>query len=169
MHRLLYRQLKRFLGVDDPAQVQPLLDDLLLLAARPDVAPATSVALAGLGGLMQAVQAAYEQSDRDLGLRARSLELSSSELAEANQRLRRDLAVRQQAIDSLRQTANHLLEDGGLPPIDPEDSSLDTLATLMSDLVRERETNLLRLHARAAPGRRSGSRPLRHLWLGRSG
>ena len=93
MHRLLYRQLKRFLGVDDPAQVQPLLDDLLLLAARPDVAPATSVALAGLGGLMQAVQAAYEQSDRDLGLRARSLELSSSELAEANQRLRRDLVT----------------------------------------------------------------------------
>ena len=39
MHRLLYRQLKRFLGVDDPAQVQPLLDDLLLLSARPHVAP----------------------------------------------------------------------------------------------------------------------------------
>lgn len=146
MHRLLYRQLKRYLGVETPEQVRPVLDDLLLLAARPDVAPATSVALAGLGGLLQAIQAAYDQSDRDLALRTRSLELSSSELVEANQRLQRDLAARQQALDSLRQTANHLLEDGGLPPIDPADSSLDTLAVLMSNLVQERKTNLVRLH-----------------------
>ncbi|MDE2586166.1 MAG: PAS domain S-box protein, partial [Betaproteobacteria bacterium] len=146
MHRLLYRQLKRYLGVETPEQVRPVLDDLLLLAARPDVAPATSVALAGLGGLLQAIQAAYDQSDRDLALRTRSLELSSSELVEANQRLQRDLAARQQALDSLRQTANHLLEDGGLPPIDPADSSLDTLAMLMSNLVQERKTNLVRLH-----------------------
>ena len=62
--------------------------------------------LGGLSDLLQRVDAAYLQNDRDLDLKTRSLELSSNELTSSNERLRNELASRTRAIDSLRETAN---------------------------------------------------------------
>lgn len=141
MHRLLSRQLKRFLGIDSPEQLAAIQEELLKVAARPDVEAGSAVALAGLSSLFGAVEQAYEQSDRDLALRTRSLEISSAELTAANARLAQDLAARQETIDSLREIANHMLRQTGLPAISALDGSLEALTQLLSDLVMEREAN----------------------------
>ena len=140
-HRLLSRQLKRFLGIDSPEQLAAIQEELLKVAARPDVEAGSAVALAGLSSLFEAVEQAYEQSDRDLALRTRSLEISSAELTAANARLAQDLAARQETIDSLREIANHMLRQTGLPAISALDGSLEALTQLLSDLVMEREAN----------------------------
>jgi len=137
-HRLLARQLKRSLGIGTPEELEALRADLAGLAAGPGVSERTAFALAHLGDLFDRVDAAYEQSDRDLELSNRSLELSSVELVGTNDRLRSELATRLLAIDSLRQTANRLLKETGLGEMAESDASLERLSQLMSDLVRER-------------------------------
>ena len=138
MHKLLARQIKRVLGVEE-AQSAAVLDELKQLAGSGAVSPEAARLLAGLGELFGRVDAAYEQSDRDLELKTRSLELSSGELSQTNDRLRDELASRLRAIHSLRDTANGLMQkmDGELPPL--LDDNLESLSALMADLVRHRE------------------------------
>jgi len=54
--------------------------------------------------------------------------------------------AREQSIASLRETANRLLGQMGLPALSPEDASLESLSQLMDTLVRERESSRIRLH-----------------------
>ncbi|MFX7690444.1 hypothetical protein ABTJ45_20800, partial [Acinetobacter baumannii] len=77
------------------------------------------------------------QADRDLTLRARSLQLRSEELAEANERLRREAGTQAHAIRRLRGVANSLLRADGRPELpDSADSSptdsLERLSQLMA-------------------------------------
>jgi signal transduction histidine kinase len=65
VHKLLQRQLRKYVGADSP---------------RPELAP-----------FLAAVDAAYEESDRDRILLERSIELASAELLERNARLEQDL------------------------------------------------------------------------------
>ncbi len=146
LHRLLLRQLRRTLGVADQEECDSLLAELLELGARRDTPPRLAVALAGLEGLFQAVSTAYAQSERDLTLRTRSLDLSSQELVTANDRLRQDLESRQGAVSSLVLTVNRLLAEAGLPPMDEGDANLETLAALVGQLVREQGESQRRLH-----------------------
>ncbi len=146
MHRLLARQLKRTLGTADEEELQALLGTLSALADQEHTPANAATALRGLGELLQRVDSNYEQSDRDLDLQSRSLELSSTELTQANRQLREELQNRQQAIDSLRNTANHLLVNAGLPAINSADSNLESLSQLMAELVRQNEENRLELH-----------------------
>jgi PAS domain S-box-containing protein len=146
MHKLLVRQIKRALGVDE-AQSSAVLDELKALAGQGSLSPAAARLLGGLGDFFGRVDAAYEQSDRDLELKTRSLELSSSELSQVNERLRDELLSRNRAIDSLRETANGLRQsiDVDLPPRDDpsgataNNDSLESLSALMADLVLQRE------------------------------
>ena len=146
MHRLLLRQLKGSLGVAGEAELQPLCDKLLHLAAREDIAPDVAVALAGLPAFLHRVGEAYAQAERDQALRTRSLELSSEDLNRAYARQEQELVAREQSIASLRETANRLLGQMGLPALSPEDASLESLSQLMDTLVRERESSRIRLH-----------------------
>ncbi|RZT89278.1 hypothetical protein EV678_0058 [Azospira oryzae] len=146
MHRLLLRQLKGSLGVAGEAELQPLCDKLLHLAAREDIAPDVAVALAGLPAFLRRVGEAYAQAERDQALRTRSLELSSEDLNRAYARQEQELVAREQSIASLRETANRLLGQMGLPALSPEDASLESLSQLMDTLVRERESSRIRLH-----------------------
>ncbi|QWT45184.1 hybrid sensor histidine kinase/response regulator [Azospira inquinata] len=146
LHRLLLRQLRRTLGVADEEECRSLLAELLELGARRDTPPRLAVAMAGLEGLFQAVSTAYAQSERDLTLRTRSLDLSSQELVSANDRLRQDLETRQGAMDSLGQTVNRLLAEAGLPPMAEGEANLETLAALVGQLVREQGESQRRLH-----------------------
>jgi PAS domain S-box-containing protein len=141
MHKLLSRQIKRLLGSDEQ-QLPALLAELAELAQGPCLSPAAAKLLAGLGGLFERVNGAYEQSDRDLDLRTRSLELSSVELSGAFDRIRKELASRSRAIESLRTTAQGLLQSAGnaLPNL-PDDNDLEALSQLMSELVRQREVS----------------------------
>ena len=90
--RLLQRQLTRTLGVADAATFEKLLQRI-----DPDVA-------AGLRRFVASVGATYEQHERDLCLRTRSLEISSQEMLAYNDRLRltRDEADRAQAANQAK-------------------------------------------------------------------
>lgn len=135
MHKLLARQTKHLLGTDE-SQLSGVLDELKRIAGFEGVSPPAARLLTGLGEFLVHVDGAYGQSDRDLDLKTRSLQLSSVELMDTR---RSELASRTRAIDSLRETANSLLQTMGadIPP--RFDDNLETLSRLMSDLVQQRE------------------------------
>ncbi|GAB1392812.1 hypothetical protein MASR1M60_09750 [Rhodocyclaceae bacterium] len=128
-----------------------MLDEALsaaeALAARPDQAglPVGVAAILGnLRALLGRVGDSYEQADRDLALRTRSLELSSLELNEVNRRLRSDLEARARAAQSLREAVTQLLGTeaiGGSGAVD----ELESLSRIISNLVQEREKQRLHL------------------------
>jgi PAS domain S-box-containing protein len=146
MHKLLTRQLKSALGLD-PAQLVQVQSELTQFAQSAGLSPAALTVLGGLGGFVQRVEESYLQNDRDLDLKARSLELSSVELTESNARLRMELASRTRAIDSLRSTALGLMEFVDLDATGIMDDNLESLSVLMSELVRQKEESQKDLHA----------------------
>ena len=140
MNRTLLRQLKRSMGVADEAALGELLG--ALQADGGELPPAVRAMLAGFGEFLERVGSSYEQYERDLELRTRSLELSSQELSGANDRLRSELATREQALDSLRGALNELL------PVDtlnasktPGEADLGVLSRQIAALVQERESS----------------------------
>ena len=86
-HNLLARQVKRHSGLDGDAW-PAVQQELEALAGAGGVSPAVAKVLSGLGPLMSRVEDAYRQNDRDLALKALSLELSSQDLTASNTRLR---------------------------------------------------------------------------------
>lgn len=146
MHKLLARQTRRLFGVDE-ARLSAALDELKRLASFDGVSPDAARLLTGLGGFLARVDGAYAQSDRDLDLKTRSLQLSSTELTDTTDRIRVELASRTRAIGSLRETATSLMQtmDAGLPPL--LDDNLESLSQLMSDLVQQREESQKDLQA----------------------
>ena len=146
MHKLLSRQIKRVLDVD-PLRLPDLQQEFTRLVANGAVSPQAAHLLNGLPGFLQRVDEAYVQSDRDLELKTRSLELSSIELTEKNARLREDLASRTRAIDSLRASARDLMAsididvdvDIDIDQTLAADDNLETLSTLMRKLVIQHE------------------------------
>ena len=138
MHKLLTRQLRRVLGVE-AERVSPVLGELAGLAGVAGVSPDAASLLRGLEDFFGRVNDAYVQSERDLELKTRSLELSSDELTRSNERIRNELNSRTRAIESLRETANRLIVASGVPlPLEASDS-LESLSGLMATLVRQRE------------------------------
>lgn len=141
MHPSLLRQLKRAAGVADEAALDAVLKELRELAGQPGGSPEAAALLRGLPELLARLSAIYDQYDRDLDLRTRSLALSSQDLLAANERLRADLASRNRALASLRETALGLLAEEG----QAADSAwlvgndLEALSVLMAKLVEQRE------------------------------
>jgi len=140
VHRLLQGQLKRVVNLRSPEDVDVLLSGLESLSGLSDLPPAVTRFLSGARQLLERVSLTYEQFDRDLDLRARSLELSSQELLDANERLRRDAEAQARAIESLRESANRLLAGNDRADLDDGTDSLEKLSRLMAALVRERTT-----------------------------
>jgi PAS domain S-box-containing protein len=139
MHRGLQRQLKRTLGLADEGELPALLDAARLAASRAGLDPAVVNLLENFGSFLERVEATYEQSDRDLELRTRSLELSSSELNEVNGRLRADIAARARAVQALRFTVGELLGHAATDEEATKGSGdeLEQLSGLVSRLVGE--------------------------------
>ncbi|MBT9506614.1 response regulator [Rhodoferax sp.] len=146
MHKLLARQTKRLLGTGE-APLSAVLDELKRISSFHGLSPQAASVLSGLGDFLERVDGAYEQSDRDLDLKTRSLQLSSIELTHTNDHIRTELASRTRAMDSLRATASALMEtmDVDLPPL--LDDNLESLSRLMSDLVQQREESQKDLQA----------------------
>ncbi|MDT8991245.1 response regulator [Curvibacter sp. APW13] len=151
MHKLLARQAKRVLGLDE-ASMQSVLGELGKLApsAGNQLSPQAVHVLLRLGDFLSKVDEAYQQNDRDLELKTRSLELSSAELTETNQRLRAELASRTRAIDSLKSTAISLMDFVDMDQEAFKDDNLESLSELMSTLFREREETQKDLQAALA-------------------
>ena len=144
MHRGLHRQLKRTLGLADEEALASLLAKAGAAAGQPGVDPAVAGLLANFGALLERIDATYDQSDRDLELRTRSLELSSAELSGANERLREDIAVRSRAIQSLRETVSELLGEEPLGGVGAS-NELESLSRIVANLVQEREKQRIQL------------------------
>jgi PAS domain S-box-containing protein len=126
------------LGLEED-QLPLVLSQVTQLASAHGVPDACKVFLSGLGDFLARVEETYAQSDRDLDLKTRSLQLSSVELSQVNDRLRHELSSRTRAMDSLRETAGELMRN-----VDPEmpvthEDSLESLSQLMSGLVKQRE------------------------------
>lgn len=110
MQKSLLRQLKRSLGVADEAALNTLLANMQAAAVTAD--PALRGMLTGFGDFLERVGASYEQYERDLDLRTRSLEISSAELSGSNEKLRQELIARESALSSLRDVMRSLLPEG---------------------------------------------------------
>ncbi len=133
-NKTLARQLRRNLGLETPESWQALAS---ALQASPE--PAVQQLALQLPKLLAVVGESYAQAERDLTLRSRSLELSSSELTQVNERLRDEAASQREAIATLRQASSALLAKAGLPPLDDSRTDLRDLSELLSGLMAQRE------------------------------
>ena len=137
MHKLLARQLKRTFGVAGEPELHALI------AGLRNHAPSLPGDLASrLEALLAQVNESYEQSDRDLTLRARSLEMSNLEANEAFERMRRQSHNLELALASLRGTANQLLRSVGQPELHAGSNNVEVLSSVMTRLTQEREAAL---------------------------
>mgnify|MGYP000228625979 CR=1 FL=1 len=134
-HKLSLRQYKRLLGIVGEAQLESFLSEIESVSAESGLSDLARQALKGLRPFFLQVDEAYEQADRDLALGKRSLELSSTELMEANQTLRQEAEMRQQVLQTLRQTTNEVLAQLGKRLGDEE--SLESLSVLLAGLVSD--------------------------------
>ncbi|WP_371324067.1 response regulator [Dechloromonas sp. ZY10] len=135
MQKALQRQLKRSIGVADEAGLAALLTQLQQVAVT---SPELQALAEGFPDLLQRIDASYEQYERDLDLRTRSLELSSGELSQANDRLRNELKQRESALAALRQLVHDLLPNAGDDGVVDEDD-IAALSQRIGELVIARE------------------------------
>ncbi|WP_130469989.1 PAS domain S-box protein [Candidatus Magnetaquicoccus inordinatus] len=136
MHRLLARQIKRIFALDEEGFVQGVAE-LQQRLGDSDASDAAKRICSGLLEFSRRVGESYEQQERDLELRNRSLLLSSDELNRFNERLRAQAEQQQRVIDSLQETANRLLLSSGQDLLRNDDSSLEQLTVLMARLVED--------------------------------
>ncbi len=127
--KILARHLKRAFGANDPEAVSGQLQALAGAGRCDELVAAFTKLIAGVDG-------SFQQLERDLELRARSLELSSAELSAANDRLREDADRQNRALKSLRETVHHLVPEEC--PANEADT-IDTLALAIGRLVEARE------------------------------
>ncbi|MEZ5458929.1 MAG: ATP-binding protein [Steroidobacteraceae bacterium] len=133
MHRLLKRQLRRALQL--PAGVEPDAWLQALQAGATHAPDGSSMDWPGaLLQLSAAIGESYTQLERDLALRARSLEISSQELFELNERLREDLQARTESERLLLDAAERIAAVAGLPPVQTQGSGMQSLSLLISGL-----------------------------------
>ena len=143
MNKALLRQLKRTIGIADEAALAAYLDALGSHAANSD--PALQGLLSGFGDLLQRVDASYEQYDRDLELRTRSLELSSLELSGSNEKLRTELSNRESALGSLRDAIQGLLPSNEGMSVALVEDNIEILSRRVAELVADGEKGRLAL------------------------
>jgi len=108
MNPTLRRHLKKAFGLTPEA-----LDGLLRecqASAAPDSREA--ILASGLGTLLTRIEDSYDQFERDLELKGRSLEISSDEMIDANARLATELQVQTQMVEAMREACAELSEDG---------------------------------------------------------
>ena len=145
MHHILSRQLRRIGGIDSDEALARLCDAASAMSRDPGIAPEMSSFLSGLREFLSRVDTTYDQYDRDLALSSRSLEVSSAELNQANERMRSDIASKNRVLQLLREAAAALLkhDDTGLTL--PEVGDLEGLSALLPDLVKHQESRRLEL------------------------
>ena len=140
MHKLLARQMKRVLGVEEQ-HLGDVFQEMTQLVASGAVSPQLAKVLSGMPNFIERVDDAYRQNDRDLDLKSRSLELSSADLYESNTQLRGELSSRKRAIDTLRTVAMGLMDFVDLDQPALTHDNLEDLSSLLTNLVKEKHDN----------------------------
>ena len=130
MHPLLGIQLRKTFG-EEPEAFLDLLSDLRDLAEGRPEDPFARITRS-LGRLLESVDAAYVQFDRDAALAHRSLVLSNEELVGCYALQQGELERQARALDGLRQSAEALL---GHEMLYPPGDDLERLATLILSLI----------------------------------
>ena len=140
-HRLLSRQLRRALGVGDDVALAEVVSELSRLGDASALSPDAQRFLQGIPDFLGQVSDAYRQSERDLELAKRSLEMSSGELTQANAKLRSDAETQARILASLRETTNRLLAPLNRRIDEAEGFAVltDHLNGLIVDLLRARQ------------------------------
>ena len=138
MHRLLERQIKRLLGIDPATwpEITTRLRDMN--SADGETGGHIYSALKAMPDLLERVDDTYAQYDRDLALLRRSLELSSAELTESNQKLREEAESSARALEALRGAFDILLRDKNGNP-NKAQGGLAFMAEQVAALTEERE------------------------------
>ncbi len=147
MQKLLKRQLKRAFKIERGGTYEEVYRAAADAARGSDIPPEVERLLLGLPDFVAVVDEAYDHSERDLTLRARSLEISSRELNDANARLREDSRRQRAVLDTLVTTTNQLMHATGSDAVGDEPS-----AELLCDLLNRhaRELELSKEKAEAA-------------------
>ncbi len=146
MHRTLARQLRRSCGVESDDSFALVVEQARALARQSSDSEALTLFLSGLPELIGKIDATYGQFDRDLDLRSRSLDISSVELSEANERMRAELTSRNRSLESVRKAAAELLSHSELVLNLPEEDDLEVLSALLPRLISQREASRLELY-----------------------
>lgn len=141
MHPSLARQLRRLCGIENAEQLAQRLQELHDTARTPELAAFAN----GLVAIFARVNSTYEQNDRDLALRSRSLEQSSAELSTINDQMRNDIASRNRVLQSVREAVNTLLENNNVICGTSADDDLEGLSALLPILVEQQEQHRLEL------------------------
>ncbi|CAK0763538.1 two-component system, sensor histidine kinase and response regulator [Gammaproteobacteria bacterium] len=147
MHRLLVRQIKRIFALNEEELLE-LLDELRIVGETNTVSIGAKKILSGLGVLFERISQSYDQNERDLVLRNRSLRLSSDELTRSNERLRADANRQHTIFESLRIITNRLLLISGNEESvrDVDDTNLEQLTVRIAQLVDDYLKTQNRLH-----------------------
>ena len=145
MHRTLSRQLRRFCDIESGESLAQLFDSALALSKDDSLPKEVKHLLSGLKCFLGNVDATYEQYDRDLDLRKRSLEIESSELTHVNDSMRDDIISRNHVLASLREAASHLMIHHNAGIKLPAEDDLEGLSDLLPELVKEQEARQLEL------------------------
>jgi two-component system, sensor histidine kinase and response regulator len=145
MHRTLARQLRRFCDIESSESLNRLLAEASALSKDDNLSSEIKNLMSGLEGFLGRVDATYEQYDRDLDLRTRSLEIGSLELTHVNDRMRDDIVSRNHVLKSLREAASHLMVHHKAGIKLPDEDDLEGLSDLLPELVKEQEAHRLEL------------------------
>ena len=138
MQRLLQRQLRRALDLPEQKELEGLLGELSQVRLDPSAPDSVRRLLKGFGDFLGRVESTYLQNERDQQLRTRSLDLSSEELIQANERLQEVAEAQARIVLSLRTTANELLRSQGRKEISADTNDLMRLSSLMAELLADR-------------------------------
>jgi PAS domain S-box-containing protein len=141
MHPTLARQLRRLCGVENEEQLTERLAQLSSAQVSPEVMQLAS----GLQEFVSRVNSTYEQNDRDLDLRSRSLEESSTELNSINDKLRAENISHNRVLNSVHHALNKLLESSETNLQLPDKDDLEGLSSLLPGLVAIQEKRRLEL------------------------
>jgi PAS domain S-box-containing protein len=142
MHPTLARQLRRLCGVENEEQLTARLAQMSSADFSPDIMQFIS----GLGEFVLRVNSTYEQNDRDLDLRSRSLEESSTELNNINDKLRAENISHNRVLNSVHHALNKLLENSETNLQLPDKNDLEGLSSLLPGLVAIQEKRRLELY-----------------------
>jgi two-component system sensor histidine kinase/response regulator len=134
MNRLLKRQLRRALQLPAGADPDAWIEALHAGGAAASIDGHAPDWPRVVERLVAAVGESYGQLERDLELRSRSLDISSAELFDLNERLRGDLSARQEAERLLLEAAQRIASVAGLPPVAVDGSGLQSLSVVISGL-----------------------------------
>ncbi len=145
MHRTLSRQLRRLCDIDSEESVERLFKAASAISENDALPIEVRKFMSGIQGFLERIDATYEQYERDLDLRTRSLEIGSTELTIVNERMRNDIVSRNQVLSSLREAASTLIQHSEASLTLPAEDDLEGLSALLPDLVKQQEARRLEL------------------------